>query len=42
MLRGSNEVLCDFVKLTVGELVKNLNNVTEFKNNHRVQQADFL
>jgi hypothetical protein len=41
MLRGSNEVLCDFVKLTVGELVKNLHNFAESKNN-RVQQTDFF
>jgi hypothetical protein len=39
-LRGTKEVLCEFDKLTVGELVKNLHNLTESKANHHVQKAE--
>jgi len=41
-LREIKEVLCEFDKLTVGELVKNLHNFTEIKANHHVKKADLL
>jgi len=41
-LRGTGEVLCEFDKLTVGELVKNLHNFTEVNANHLVKNADLL
>jgi len=41
-LRGTKKVLCEFDKLTVGELVKNLHNFSESNANRHVQKADLL
>jgi hypothetical protein len=41
-LRGTKEVLCEFDKLPVGELVKSLRNFTESNANHHVQKAYIL
>jgi hypothetical protein len=41
-LRGTEEVLCEFDKLTLGELVKNIHTFSECNANHHVQKADLL
>ena len=41
-LLGPEEVPCEFDKLTVGEVVKNIHSFTEIKANHHVKKADIL